>query len=292
MDKFINKTFNNNAEWLLPQLPDESVDVICTDPPYQYLKHRLDIPFDENLVFSELKRILKPNGFIIMFGRGVAFYRWNYMISELGFNFKESVVWDKTQTTSPLLPLSRVHEDISIWCKGKAGINRVKIPYLEIKHGDIPGIIRDIKRIKACLNNSNVLDSLMSYLKENIKFIDKNVTRKHNISISSPIKSVCRSAAVLQSINDGYNEKSIIKETRDHYNTIHPTQKPVKLIVRLLNLVCSEYSIVVDPFAGSHSTAEACLRTNRKFICSEIDKEWYVSGVDRINKIMMEPVLF
>ena len=42
---------------------------------------------------------------------------------------------------------------------------------------------------------------------------------------------------VIQSISVGMNEKDIIKEARDHYTAIHPTQKPVRLLERLLNLV-------------------------------------------------------
>ena len=57
---------------LLPKILDASIDAIITDPPYGYLKNqKLDIPFNEEVFFREAKRVLKPAGFIVMFGRGL-----------------------------------------------------------------------------------------------------------------------------------------------------------------------------------------------------------------------------
>lgn len=90
----------------MKKMPDNSVDVILTDPPYLYLKNqKLDREFDEQSFFAESKRILTKDGFIVLFGRGASFYRWNTRLDELGFNFKEEIVWDKSQNTSPLMAL-------------------------------------------------------------------------------------------------------------------------------------------------------------------------------------------
>ena len=89
MDKLqdiINCIFNENCETGLAKIPDNSVNCILTDPPYLYLKNqKLDTPFDEDLVFAEFKRILKRDGFIVLFGRGMLYAiapessgsRWN-----------------------------------------------------------------------------------------------------------------------------------------------------------------------------------------------------------------------
>ncbi|MEL5717246.1 DNA methyltransferase, partial [Treponema pedis] len=103
---------------LIKKLPDASVDAIITDPPYLYLKNqKLDTPFNEDIFFNETKRVLKDSGFIVIFGRGSAFYRWNTRLADLGFTFKEEIIWDKKMITSPVLPLSRVHETVSLHCK-------------------------------------------------------------------------------------------------------------------------------------------------------------------------------
>lgn len=63
------KTIHGNSETELEKIESGSVDVILTDPPYLYLKNqKLDMPFDEQKIFSEFKRVLKPNGFVVMFG--------------------------------------------------------------------------------------------------------------------------------------------------------------------------------------------------------------------------------
>ena len=95
-------------EKLMSRLKDESIDIICIDPPYKYLKNqKLEVDFDELKFFTEAKRVLTKDGFIIMFGRGISFYRMSCILSDLGFTFKEEIIWDKTQCSSPLMSLSR-----------------------------------------------------------------------------------------------------------------------------------------------------------------------------------------
>lgn len=111
--------YNCDCLELMATMKDKSVDIICIDPPYLYLKgQKLERPFDEQQFFSEAKRILTKDGFIVMFGRGESFYRWNSILADLKFNFKEEIVWDKSYTSSPVLPLSRVHETVAIWAVG------------------------------------------------------------------------------------------------------------------------------------------------------------------------------
>ena len=67
---------NNNIEFYnadcllgMKELKSESVDCILTDPPYKYLKNqKLEVDFDETIFFNEVKRVLKPDGLIILFG--------------------------------------------------------------------------------------------------------------------------------------------------------------------------------------------------------------------------------
>ena len=324
--------FNCDNLEIMKMLTDESVDVILTDPPYLYLKNqKLEREFDEQLFFSECKRVLTKNGFIVMFGRGSSFYRWNTILADLGFNFKEEIIWDKSYCTSPLMAISRVHETISIHSKGKGTINKVKVPYLEMKSNDIGSIIVDIKRLKTTFKNTNSLNAVQSFLENNYV-----PTEKENVistSISSIIKTQNRCASVLsgiknglneksiirtdrqdcdsftkfgvnadkrqtgdrccnvvQSVVFGLNEKSIIKEVRDHYAAIHPTQKPARLLERLLALVIpkdkeSKDIVVADFFGGSFSTMEAVYNMGMQGISCEIDKEYFEAGKERIEKL-------
>lgn len=320
----MNNLIFGNSEEEIKKIDNNSVSIILTDPPYLYLKNqKLERKFDELEFFAQCKRVLKNDGFIVLFGRGVSFYRWNTILSELGFVFKEEFIWDKGHSTSPLMPISRIHETISIFTKKSGVLNKVKIPYLQMKCNDFESIITDIKRLKTILQNTNSLDVVLNYLQNNnirteaisntittfsknrksmllkddrcvsvVKCIrdgmnEKTIIRtdysdnkrftKHNITTDER-KSGDRCVNVINSISQGMNEKTIIKEIRDHYTSVHPTQKPVKLLERLLNLVKKENDLVFDPFAGSFNTGIAAFNLKIDYIGIEIDEEYYESG--------------
>jgi DNA (cytosine-5-)-methyltransferase len=222
--------YNADNLEIMATLTDESIDVICIDPPYLYLKNqKLERSFDEQKFFAECKRLLTKKGFIVMFGRGTSFYRWNTILDGLGFVFKEEVIWNKSYVSSPLMPMSRIHETVSILTKKEGVINKVKIPYLEMKRHDIDSIVTDIKRMKSALKNTKSLNAVLEFLENN-----KVPTDKDNVistSISSVIKTQDRCASVMAGIQNGLNEKSIIRtdryncDTFTKYNTIATQDK-------------------------------------------------------------------
>lgn len=73
---------------------------------------------------------------------------------------------------------------------------------------------------------------------------------------------------------------SIIAFSNGNNNNVHPTQKPVALFEYLIKTYTNENEIVLDNCAGSGTTAEACLRTNRNYILIEKEQKY----VDIINK--------
>ena len=86
------KLYNGDCLKVMKQLPSNYYDVLLVDPPYEYLDHKSDKSFNEQAVFDQWNRILKQDGFIILFGRGTSFYRWNVMLDKLGWKFKEEAV--------------------------------------------------------------------------------------------------------------------------------------------------------------------------------------------------------
>jgi site-specific DNA-methyltransferase (adenine-specific) len=56
---------------------------------------------------------------------------------------------------------------------------------------------------------------------------------------------------------------------------IHPAQKPVAVLKRLVELFTDEGDVVIDPCCGSGSTGRACMELNRNFYGFEINKEFY-----------------
>nr|DAP80989.1 MAG TPA: adenine-specific methyltransferase [Caudoviricetes sp.] len=213
--------YNADNLEIMATLPDESIDVVCIDPPYLYLKNqKLERPFDEQRFFEECKRLLTKKGFIVMFGRGTSFYRWNTMLDGLGFVFKEEVIWDKSYVSSPLMPMSRIHETVSILTKKEGIINKVKIPYLEMKGNDIDSIVTDIKRMKSALKNTKSLNAVLEFLENNKIPTETPIrTDRHNCETFAKYNTIAtqdkqtgdRCVNVMQSIQFGLNEKSIIR---------------------------------------------------------------------------------
>lgn len=285
--------YNKDCIEVLKTLDDNSINCVLTDPPYLYLKNqKLEREFDENGYFNQIKRVLKDDGFIILFGRGSSFYRWNTILDNLDFKFKEEIVWNKNYISSPVLPLSRVHETVSIHTKGNGIIKKVKIPYVEMKkHLPIQSIIQDINRISAILNNEEILEKVKKYLEFQDVGNKQRVVKNFNTTVTDSILNIDRVIFTLKSI-EGMSEKSIITELRDHYNTIHPTQKPVKLFERLLNLTTNEKDIVIDTFMGSGVCAIASYNLNREFIGCEIDEEYFTKAKNRIEQHKKQNIKF
>lgn len=66
---------------------------------------------------------------------------------------------------------------------------------------------------------------------------------------------------------------------------IHPTQKPVKLLEKLIEIFTDKGDIVIDPCAGSGSTIIACLNTKRKGYGFEIKKDFHAKAKDWIDEV-------
>lgn len=65
---------------------------------------------------------------------------------------------------------------------------------------------------------------------------------------------------------------------------IHPTEKPVRLLEKLLEVVTDEGDLVVDPFGGSLSTARAAANLNRDFVTIEQNAEFVRRGKQRLDQ--------
>lgn len=287
----------DNAE-LMKSIKDETIDVICIDPPYLYLKNqKLERDFDEQLFFSECKRVLTKNGFIVMFGRGVSLARWTVILDELDIKFKEEIIWDKRRITSPVTPLGRRHETIHVFSKNGT-VNRVKVDVFEKYKFEPEKLDRIVERLQTTLGNRKSFDLLRKYYKEGHKDYQVtpeskyNVTRAKNSNLNQN-----RTVVFGIGLEEGVTEQSIIHCVSDHFNTIHPTQKPVRLIERLLALVIPKDKepkdiVVADFFGGSFSTMEAVYNMGMQGIACEIDKEYFELGKERIERLSKQTKLF
>lgn len=101
-------------------------------------------------------------------------------------------------------------------------------------------------------------------------------------------------------VNKGFGVKKytytwngmIQQDMKNKEERFHPTQKPIGLFKMIIEDYSKENDLIFDGFAGSFTTALACLNTNRRCIAVEKDKDYYNIGIKRIEKKLQSPNLF
>lgn len=83
-----------------------------------------------------------------------------------------------------------------------------------------------------------------------------------------------------------------IIRARFEMNKIHPAQKPLGLFTKILNDYSQEGDLILDCFSGSATTAIACYKLKRRFICIERDKDYYKESILRLEKEQATKKLF
>lgn len=289
--------YNQDCLIGMKQFPDGHFDLIITDPPYLYLDHKLDRQFDEAAFFKECDRIISKNGFIVLFGRGSSFYKWNTILDGFGYKFLEEVIWNKRRPSSAALPLARVHETISIHTKGNGKIRESLVNYGELKGYDLDKIEEDLTRLGALFNKGPVFERVV----KNLQKIHRGenwgngfTKDRHKITFSSPSVNRCISTYMVNALEFGSREQSIISDADVHYGNIHPTQKPVRLIERLMLILDfkDKKPNLIDPFLGSGSHRIAAYEMNFDFTGFEIDKDYFEAQEKRFKQHIAQQRLF
>ncbi len=67
---------------------------------------------------------------------------------------------------------------------------------------------------------------------------------------------------------------------------IHPSQKPVALLQRIITDASIPGDLVLDPFAGACTTAVACIKTGRRYVCFEISETYAAAGKERVRQLL------
>ena len=247
---------NGDCLEIMKLIPSQSVDMVLTDPPYGTTACKWDsvIPFD--LMWAELKRIIKPNGAIVLFGSQP--FTSNLIMSNPKM-FREELIWLKNKAGSGLQAKQKhikVHENILLFSKeGKYTFNPQK--WLV----DKKEFLTQRKTFKDRVVGNNIYNEMVG---------NRNDTggERNPISIVS-----CRVPFTPQ------KSRSYSSGVDLRY---HPTQKPVALLEYLIKTYTQEGDTVLDFTMGSGSTMIACLNTNRKGIGIELDKHYFDVASKRI----------
>jgi site-specific DNA-methyltransferase (adenine-specific) len=113
----INEIYNMDCLEGMKDIPDKSVDMILCDLPYGTTRNKWDSVIDLEKLWSLYKRLIKPNGAIVLFGQGLFSSKLRMSNEEM---FKYDIVWEKNRPSGFLnakkMPL-RSHEDMNIFYK-------------------------------------------------------------------------------------------------------------------------------------------------------------------------------
>lgn len=231
-------------------IPDRSIDAVIADIPYGTTACSWDsvIPFEP--MWKHLHRVVKPNGAIVLFGSEP--FSSALRMSNIK-NYKYDWYWDKQTSGSWVLAKIRplaVVETISVFSKNKIIYNPVMVKRkLENKRGYRPP------------TKTNEIVKIASGVRRQSDSYNEDLKYPQNIIRISNQSNECNQTVRL-----------------------HPTQKPVALIEYLVKTYTNENELVLDFTAGSGTTGEACVNTNRQFILIEKGKKYYNISVDRIKK--------
>jgi site-specific DNA-methyltransferase (adenine-specific) len=105
------KVFLGDCRDVLKTLPDNSVDSIVTDPPYElgFMGKSWDssgIAYDVN-VWRECLRVLKPGGHVLAFGGSRTWHRLAVAVEDAGFELRDSIAWLSNKTFPKSLDVSK-----------------------------------------------------------------------------------------------------------------------------------------------------------------------------------------
>lgn len=224
----------------LKEIPDNSIQLICIDPPYNLELAGWDIY--ENYIewaskwLDEAYRVLSDTGNMVIFG-GIQFRDVksgdiidiiNYIRRNTKFRLINTIIWHYKNGMSAHRYFANRHEEI-IWLsktnKYYFDLDSVRVPYSD---KDLKSALKD-KR----LNPENTLKG-------------KNPTNVWDIG----------------RLNGNSKER-----------VGHPTQKPVEIIERIVKALSYPGSVVLDFFAGSGTTGRVCINEGRHCLMCDNDKK-------------------
>ena len=229
----------------MKEIPDGSVDMVLTDPPYGTTACKWDsvIPFEP--MWAQLKRVTKKNGAIVMTASQP--FTSALVMSNVKM-FRYEWVWDKVNRYTGSLQANkrrlRRHEDVLVF--SISPINTYNKQW------------RDGKPYSVTRTNGHG-----GYVSN----AEKDVVRK---GVNDGKHNPC---SIIDIAADNKKESGL-----------HPTQKPVALMEYLIKTYTNEGETVLDFTMGSGTTGVAAKNLDRSFIGIEMDEGYFNIAKERIDR--------
>ena len=256
----LNRIYNTDCVAGMKRLPDDSVDLTVTSPPYDNLRTYNGFSWDFEAVAKELYRVTKKGGVVVWVvgdstikgsETGTSFKQALYF-KECGFNLHDTMIYEKNSSSFPAQRNSKrytqIFEYMFIFSKGK--------------------IRQDI--VLLC-DKPNKWAGHTNWGKNTQYDKDGKLKQTGNIK---PIPQFSLRNNIWK-YTVGFNDK-----------TGHPAVFPETLARDHIITWSNPGDIVLDPFMGSGTTAKMAILNNRNYIGFEISKEYCEIANKRIESVV------
>lgn len=115
-----------------------------------------------------------------------------------------------------------------------------------------------------------------------LRITNRFVPSTELIWVSSKSKKYYFNYDLAKQMNDGKQMRNLWILTSERHKTSHPTEKPEKLLNRIISIGSKKGNLILDPFMGSGTTGVVAKRLKRKFIGIELDNEYFEIAKKRI----------
>jgi adenine-specific DNA-methyltransferase len=302
---------------LLRKIPDHSVSLILTDPPYHSTKKRNiygDTQFEEDQHYlewmesysSEWKRVLRPNGSLFCFCDSSMSARLEVMFSK-SFNILSHVVWTKPndpgfdgwkgKMKKEALRQWYSHSERIIFAEPAVEGNLHRSPFAQF--------LRDVRN-QAELSQHELTALVGAYGKVNHGGAVSNWEAGRNTPSREQYEKICSAILGTGKVEYMPPYEDVIrvfsidgsKEFTDvwtfpsvrPYKGKHPAEKPLAMLEHAIQATTYPGDIVLDCFSGSGSTALASLSLGRRTIALEIDQKWIEAIAARLEVVAMKRI--
>lgn len=235
----------------MKEIPDGSVDMVLTDPPYGTTACKWDSVIPPEPMWEHLKGVIKPNGAIVMTASQP--FTTTLIASNMKM-FKYGWVWKKSKASNflqaPNMPL-KILEDVLVFSSGVVGhISQAKLRRMTYN----PQGTREGSTVVKQTRNTSELGY-------------------HRVSQTNHTTGYkCKRE----------NYPTTLLKFGSKGKSLHPTQKPVALMEYLIKTYTNEGETVLDFTMGSGTTGVACANIHRDFIGIELDQSYFDIAKQRI----------
>jgi DNA modification methylase len=294
----INKIYNFDCIEFMKLLTDNNLDLVIADPPYfRILKKQNWDKFknvEQYMIWSEeyLKLVvskLRLNGTLILFGCTRNFNilsQLDLILESNGMEFIEEIILDKGiksvagRTNPDIKMLPPVTENILVYRKDAKPFVKSLLKQKQIESHKTS---KEMNEILGCKSNGG--GNWTKYC-GNTEFslfpTEEHWNRLREVfNIDINYKDIAVTYNPIRGLTNVWNDINFYIKNRKH-----PSEKPVQLSERYIQIFSNENDLIYIPFAGSGSEIESCINNHRNWIATEINKD-YIDNIiiPRIEKL-------